>query len=54
MRVRTWTTYIIINLMRTSDIVRRTDDEDTDVRQLGIILHLTLKDRISQGQGICQ
>ena len=28
---------IIINLMRTSDIVRRTDDKDTDVGRLSIM-----------------
>ena len=45
MRILTWTTgyYITINLLRTSHIVRRSDDEDTEVRRLGIIIQLTVE-----------
>ena len=43
MRILTWTTeyFIIINSVRTSHIVRRSDNEDTDVRRLGTIVELT-------------
>ena len=33
--------YATINSLRSSHIVRRSDNDDTDVRQLGIILQLT-------------
>jgi hypothetical protein len=45
MRILTWTTgyYITINLLRFSHIVRRSDNEDTEVRRLGIIIQLTVE-----------